>query len=131
MFAYIMNTSLVSDLQVRIREDRYYGSLEVNRYGFWGPVCHFGWDDADANVTCHELGFLGGVTFNGSTTLTTPIAVGSFDCNGKERKLGECSYPGFGEDTGCSLPMEHLLFDRPTAGVLCFNHPGMCSLACH
>jgi hypothetical protein len=39
-----------SDLQVRIQEMRYYGSLEVDVFGFWGPVCDVDWDDHEVKT---------------------------------------------------------------------------------
>lgn len=63
-------TSLMAALSVRVVETvygsgAYYGGLQVNRYGFWGPVCNTSWDDKDANATCHGLGYGYGVTFYG------------------------------------------------------------------
>ena len=58
-------------LQVRLKETvygrsrTYLGGVQVNRYGFWGPVCNSSWDDRDANATCHGLGFQYGITYFG------------------------------------------------------------------
>ena len=58
-------------LQVRLKETvygrsrRYLGGVQVNRYGFWGPVCNSSWDDRDANATCHGLGYSYGITYFG------------------------------------------------------------------
>lgn len=48
----------VSDLKVAISDGRYFGNVEVTRYGVTGAICDVGWDDHDANVLCRELGFL-------------------------------------------------------------------------
>ena len=55
----------------------YPGTVEVNRYGFWGPVCNSSWDDRDANATCHGLGYVHGIPYYGSA------AQGNFfyECN--------------------------------------------------
>ncbi|PVD37785.1 hypothetical protein C0Q70_00386 [Pomacea canaliculata] len=53
------NTSLQEQtLTVRLAgPGGYYGMVEVNRYGLWGPVCNNSWDDRDANATCRGLGY--------------------------------------------------------------------------
>lgn len=112
-----------SELQVRIADSIYHGPLEAKIYDFWGPVCKKDWDDRDANVTCHQLGYIGGVAFKGSTTLKTPTAVGRFNCTGLETKLGYCSYKTMGDDLGCSSAIQGI-YTRPTAGVLCYNNKG-------
>lgn len=58
--------NLITELQVKIQEEeKYYGSVEANEYGFWSPVCNVDWDDHDANVTCRQMNFYGGVAFRG------------------------------------------------------------------
>ena len=48
---------LFIDLKVSIADGRYFGNVEVTRYGVTGSVCDVGWDDKDAEVLCKELGF--------------------------------------------------------------------------
>ncbi|XP_052098351.1 deleted in malignant brain tumors 1 protein-like [Mytilus californianus] len=110
-----------SDLQIRIHEMKYYGSLEVDVYGFWSPVCDVDWDDHDANATCHQLHYLGGVAFNGITHLSNPVSVGRFNCTGVENRLGECQYKKMNTDLGCAEKIADK-YSWPTAGVLCFDH---------
>ena len=102
---------------------RYYGSLEVDVFGFWGPVCDVDWDDHDANATCHQLSYVGGVAFNGVTRLTNPVSVGRFNCTGIENRLGECQYQKMNNDLGCAEKIADK-YSWPTAGVLCFDHIG-------
>ncbi|PVD37781.1 hypothetical protein C0Q70_00382 [Pomacea canaliculata] len=103
----------------------YYGMVEVNRYGLWGPVCNNSWDDRDANATCRGLGYSHGVTFYGNnyasrnsatlnwtSFLETPILVGDFQCSGQESSLAGCSFKDSSDDIGCSER-------RVAAGVLC------------
>ncbi|XP_025076892.1 scavenger receptor cysteine-rich type 1 protein M160-like [Pomacea canaliculata] len=105
------NTSLQEQtLTVRLAgPGGYYGMVEVNRYGLWGPVCNNSWDDRDANATCRGLGYSHGVTFYGSNVSETPILVGDFQCSGQESSLGGCS---FKDSIGCSKR-------QVAAGVLC------------
>ncbi|XP_033749618.1 deleted in malignant brain tumors 1 protein-like isoform X1 [Pecten maximus] len=106
-------------MQIRIDGNKYYGSLEANLYGFWGPICRKDWDDKDANVTCAQLGFSGGMSYRGTTILKTPVAVGRFDCVGNEKRLDHCQYKLLGDDLGCS---SKIVFYRETAGVLCYSN---------
>lgn len=108
-------------MKIRIDGGKYYGSLEANLYGFWGPVCRKDWDDRDANVTCVQLGFSGGVSYRGTTVLKTPVAVGRFNCTGTEKRLDHCQYKLLGDDLGCS---SKIVFYRETAGILCYNNKG-------
>ena len=38
------------------REDT-EGTVEICYFNLWGLVSVFGWNDADASVVCHELGY--------------------------------------------------------------------------
>ena len=115
-------------LELRIRESKYYGSLEANLYGFWGPICPLGWNNETAKAACKQLGYLGGVAFNGSSRMDTPMALGNFSCSSQSTKLKECQFKGFGETLGCSFPIKGH-YARPTAGVLCYKHPGEPNMA--
>ena len=110
-------------LGLRIKEGRYYGSLEANKYGFWGPICPDGWNNTSATAACRQLGYIGGVAYNGTSRLDSPMALGDFRCTGKNVTLDECSYKGFNENIGCRYPIKGR-YQRPTAGVLCYNHQG-------
>ena len=110
-------------LELRIKEGRYYGSLEANKYGFWGPICPDGWTDINARAACRQLGFLGGMAYNGTSRLDSPMALGQFDCGDGNKNLSKCQYKGFNEKTGCQYPIVGR-YQRPTAGVLCYKHKG-------
>ena len=108
----------------------YYGSLEANKYGFWGPICPHGWSDATARAACRQLGYIGGMAYNGTSRLDSPMALGNFKClpDSNTQNLSECTYNGFNENIGCQYPIKGR-YQRPTAGVLCFNHEGKPALS--
>nr|KAG5697337.1 hypothetical protein BaRGS_004063 [Batillaria attramentaria] len=101
----------------------YYGGVQVNRYGFWGPVCNNSWDDRDANATCHGLGYTYGITFYGRDRTGSPMLVGNFTCTGQESSLADCPFNDIDDDVGCSLAIGQ--YGRVDAGVLCYDTPGV------
>merc|ERR1711971_148616 len=76
------------------------------------PVCHNGWDYADANVVCRSLGYIGALDFTLRSHFgpsATWLEFSDVDCRGDEASLRECSKS---RDTrGCST--------RNVAGVHC------------
>ena len=67
------------------------GRVEVCNNNLWGTVCDDGWDDADAQVACRQLGFSVGFlrmnTFGGGTG---PIWLDNMMCDGSEVSLFNC-----------------------------------------
>ncbi|XP_067665055.1 uncharacterized protein [Haliotis asinina] len=115
------NNIYSSDLAVRLRDSsKDYGSIEVNRYGFWGPVCNVGWNNKDADVACRSMGFVGGVTFSGQIYSSAPMLVGKFNCQGGESNLTSCPFSDLDDkvDLGCNSAARSY---RQTAGVLCYD----------
>ena len=95
---------------------KYYGSVEAYMNGIWGLICSTEWDDRDANVTCKELGYYGGVASKSFYSNMEPMVYGNFNCTGTEKSLSEC-------------PHTNLTCIRDTpefraAGVLCYHHIG-------
>lgn len=123
MYLVLFLIFIATTIDIRIAEGKYYGSVEANKYGFWGPICPVDWTDKDANTTCRQLNFVGGVAYRGRSKLTTPMTLGKFNCSGTERALNDCPYKKFGEDLGCSVKLKSM-YSQPTAGVLCYNHAG-------
>jgi len=96
------------------------GRVEVNYYGEWGTVCDDGWDDADADVVCRQLGF-------GSSGLPVysayfgqgsgPIWLDSVLCTGSESTLASCGHFGVNITRSCG--------HNNDAGVRCFGGQGL------
>uniref|UniRef100_A0A9J8DEW8 SRCR domain-containing protein n=1 Tax=Cyprinus carpio carpio TaxID=630221 RepID=A0A9J8DEW8_CYPCA len=89
------------------------GRVEVYHDGQWGTVCDDGWDLAEAQVVCRQLGFPGAKSFmpggrygEGSGS----IWLDDMNCKGSESSLSECSFKGWGI-TDCS--------HKEDAGVVC------------
>ncbi|KAI1886458.1 hypothetical protein AGOR_G00195960 [Albula goreensis] len=89
------------------------GRVEVYHNGHWGTVCDDGWEMAEAQVVCRQLGFpgaksavRGGVYGPGSGH----IWLDDLDCKGTESSLSSCGFKGWGV-TDCS--------HNEDAGVIC------------
>lgn len=71
------------------------GRLEVFHSGRWGTVCDDGFDVADANVACRQMGYARGTSFtagNGSGD----IWMDDLRCGGSESDLASCTFSGWG-----------------------------------
>eukprot|EP00118_Oscarella_pearsei_P011365 m.75935 g.75935 ORF g.75935 m.75935 type:complete len:578 (+) comp35963_c0_seq11:708-2441(+) len=72
------------------------GRVEVFLEGQWGTICNGEWDIADANVACHQLGFLDGavsVDLNdhfGKAKLSSWMS--KVRCLGNESRLADCYF---------------------------------------
>uniref|UniRef100_A0A671PE45 Galectin-3-binding protein A-like n=1 Tax=Sinocyclocheilus anshuiensis TaxID=1608454 RepID=A0A671PE45_9TELE len=89
------------------------GRVEVYHDGQWGTVCDDGWDLAEAQVVCRQLGFPGAksVTPGGQYGEGSgPIWLDDMNCKGSEGSLSECCFKGWGV-TDCS--------HKEDAGVVC------------
>ncbi|KAJ8257254.1 hypothetical protein GJAV_G00183620 [Gymnothorax javanicus] len=93
--------------------NRCSGRVEFSYYGSWGTVCDDGWDLADAQVVCRELGCghalsaLGGGAFGEGQG---PILLHDMHCHGNESLLEGCE-PEMGLAGHCSHAQD--------AGVVC------------
>ncbi|XP_067280213.1 galectin-3-binding protein A-like [Pseudorasbora parva] len=89
------------------------GRVEIYHDGQWGTVCDDGWDLAEGQVVCRQMGFLGAISVtaggqNGEGS--GPIWLDDMNCKGSESSLSECSFNGWGV-TDCS--------HKEDAGVIC------------
>ena len=58
-----METSLLSKNNIS-----YAGHVVIKRFGFLGFICNNSWDDHDANVSCHALGYAYGMKYDGGAS---------------------------------------------------------------
>ena len=97
--------------------DTYSGIVQVTQDGITGRVCLNQWGEAEANVTCRSLGYLGGVPYVHVTLNTRPILMSNVSCSGRENSLFDCRYQRWGD----SGPCKH---DAHEAGVICYRNKG-------
>lgn len=90
----------------------------INQFGQDGTVCVDGWDEREANVTCRQFGYRGGVVLGPQEVFTRrqPVWFSEFNCTGEESKLQDCP-----RTTKVSLQCVRSIKD---AGVLCYNSTG-------
>ncbi|XP_019616170.1 PREDICTED: deleted in malignant brain tumors 1 protein-like isoform X2 [Branchiostoma belcheri] len=75
------------------------GLVEVFYNGQWGSICDDGFDMADADVICRQLGFTGAEAFYEEAYFNEghgPIWLDELACNGDESNLAECAHQGWG-----------------------------------
>lgn len=92
------------------------GRVEVYINGTWGTVCDDRWNVTDAEVVCHQLGFLSAVSAPLNATFGEGegnIHLDEVECYGNENRLTDCSYDS--ETSDC----RHF----EDAGVVCSTFP--------
>nr|XP_045255388.1 scavenger receptor cysteine-rich domain-containing protein SCART1-like [Macaca fascicularis] len=80
-------------LRVRGGEDQCSGRVELWHAGSWGTVCDDGWDLADAEVVCRQLGCGEAVAALGSAAFgpgSGPVWLDEVGCRGSEASLRGC-----------------------------------------
>ncbi|KAG1928706.1 BTB/POZ domain-containing protein [Pimephales promelas] len=89
------------------------GRVEVYHDGQWGTVCDDGWDMAEAQVVCRQMGFPGAISVKPGGQYgegSGPIWLDDMNCKGSESSLSECSFKGWGV-SDCT--------HKEDAGVIC------------
>ncbi|XP_051987587.1 galectin-3-binding protein A-like [Xyrauchen texanus] len=97
------------------------GRVEVYHDGQWGSVCDDGWELADAQVVCHQLGFPGAISATTGGHYgegSGPIWLDDINCKGSENSLSDCGLKGWGV-TDCT--------HKEDAGVVCETGKNMSS----
>ncbi|XP_056117918.1 galectin-3-binding protein A [Rhinichthys klamathensis goyatoka] len=89
------------------------GRVEVYHDGQWGTVCDDGWDLAEAQVVCRQMGFPGAISVTPGGQYgegSGPVWLDDMNCRGSESLLSECCFKGWGV-TDCT--------HNEDAGVIC------------
>ncbi|XP_073690500.1 galectin-3-binding protein A-like [Garra rufa] len=89
------------------------GRVEIYHDGQWGSVCDDGWDLAEAQVVCRQMGFPGAVSAIPGGPYgegSDPIWLDDMNCEGSESTLSDCNFNGWGV-TDCT--------HKEDAGVIC------------
>lgn len=91
------------------------GDVLVYFRGEWRGVCASRWTMAEANVVCHELGYIGATAAYNDTqfgTSTSQFWLSDVQCTGEESSLADCPSAGIGSvQSTCSA--------ATVAGVQC------------
>ena len=70
------------------------GEVQLYHNSSWKKVCRDLWTFREANVVCHELGYLKAVSLKGMNVqhlnATHPFLKVTIKCSGRENKLSEC-----------------------------------------
>ena len=76
----------------------YEGRVEILYNGTWGTVCHYAWDNRDAEVVCRQLGYSGGTAYRSSFfgAGNGEIWTADVECMGNETELGLCNHVCWG-----------------------------------
>jgi len=113
---YCYNDTLSKDVEIILKykqtmsKNHTLGLVQVRFGDLVGHVCGDDFSEANANVTCQQLGMTGGVPYRYSETPEGPVLMSHVNCTGKERSLRECQHRNW-TTSYCSN----------AAGVLCYN----------
>lgn len=78
-------------------DDKHEGTVEILYAGLWGTICRSsGFDLANANVICRQLGYPGVLQVASYSQGIGQIWLKKLDCIGNESSLEQCSHSGFG-----------------------------------
>merc|ERR1712110_341174 len=110
-------TSSTTQPQIKLvggDNDRNGNVFAKNREGYFGPICDDTWGPVEANVACHQLGFIhGGVATTESHfgDVDVDFAMDQIICSGFEDELQECDYDIVNDCVG-----------HEAAGVFCHDY---------
>lgn len=91
------------------------GRLEIFHAGRWGSICDLGFDDAEVQLACKQLGykhgFLGTVEsyWRPTPSPRRTVWLKGLNCGPEHVKLHECPHIGGWGSTGCDLNQDVFL----------------------
>ena len=88
------------------------GKIQLFRQQAFGQICSTFFTEKEANVTCRQLGFSGGVPLVYEASETLPFLLTGVHCNGDEKRITDC----YTETQIC--------YNNQRAGVVCYNSTG-------
>jgi deleted-in-malignant-brain-tumors protein 1 len=89
------------------------GEVEIFQQQVFGQICSTYFSEEEANVTCKQLGFSGGVAMIHKAADNLPFLLTGIYCNGDENKLSDC------------YKELQICYSGQRAGVLCYNSSGI------
>ncbi|XP_071141931.1 neurotrypsin-like [Mytilus edulis] len=92
--ACVVNGQLSGGLRILSGSTANQGRLEIYRYGEWGTVCDYHFDNNDAEVACRQLGICSGIMQPAHMIDDgiCPIWLNEVNCTGAESALLQCAY---------------------------------------
>ena len=88
------------------------GPVEVLYHGYWGTICHNGWDLKAARVVCRQLGYQDAVSnLSYSQAHSVSMCLENVNCTGEELSILNCTH---------SVRYDHSC-RRCSVGVKCGN----------
>ncbi|XP_013382414.1 MAM and LDL-receptor class A domain-containing protein 2 [Lingula anatina] len=105
-----------ADVRLRGGPASFAGRIEIFHDGRWGTVCDDGFDQADADVVCRELGYVG-AEFPKLGSFYGPgrgnVWLSTLQCTGQEPSIRACAHSGWNART-CDYTTH-----TEDAGVVC------------
>lgn len=101
---FILSFSLSAEMRLAGGSTLCTGRVEVLFNQRWGTICDNGWDLADANVVCREVGCGSALGTAGAAKFgqgTGPIWMDQVNCTGEEDSLRKCP-PKIMREHSCS-----------------------------
>ncbi|XP_052795238.1 insulin-like peptide receptor isoform X2 [Mya arenaria] len=84
-----------NDIKFRL-SDRWYGTVEIKYDNQWGRVCNTNFNDIDASVLCHQLGYTDGRVSGRQTRPSSGfVHMDNINCTGNEASILECEHEGY------------------------------------
>ncbi|XP_072024719.1 scavenger receptor cysteine-rich domain-containing protein DMBT1-like [Amphiura filiformis] len=74
------------------------GRVEVFHDGVWGTICDSGWNIADAQVVCRQMGYTGAMNVQDNAFFGQGggvVLLGGLECTGDELQVIRCPHPGW------------------------------------